>query len=71
MKDKFSEFTNNVFCRRASNQHKAKLLWKEIKYRVPADERRLFETEWNHYTMGEFEPDMFEMDINKIKEYFS
>jgi len=69
-KDKFIDFTNNVFCRRDSNQHKARLTWEEIKYDVPEDKRQLFETEWNHYLMGEFKPDMFGVDINILKQYF-
>jgi len=70
MEEIFIEFTNNVFCRRESNQHKAKILWERIKHEVPVAERKLFETEWNHYVMGEFEPNMFGVDINNLKKYF-
>lgn len=70
MGDKFLEFTNNVFCRREHNQRKAKKLWEEIKYNVPEDERRLFETEWDHYCMGEFDGKFFGKDIDKLKLYF-
>jgi hypothetical protein len=30
MNSTFMEFRNNVFCRRETNQYKAKKLWKEI-----------------------------------------
>ena len=69
--NKFDEFRNNVFSRRESNQHKAKLLWEKIKHKVPKDKCTLFETEWNHYCMGEFDSDLFGMDINKIREYIN
>jgi mRNA degradation ribonuclease J1/J2 len=71
MQSKFNEFVNNVYCRRESNQHKALKLWKEIKEQIPNDISRLFETEWNHYCMGEFEPDKFGMDIETLKPYFA
>jgi len=70
MESKFINFTNNVFCRRESNQHKARLIWEEIKYNAPEDKRRLFETEWNHYIRGEFDGKFFGQDINKLKPYF-
>lgn len=71
MQSKFNEFVNNVYCRRESNQHKAQKLWKEIKELIPNDVRVLFEIEWNHYCMGEFEPDKFGMDIETLKPYFA
>lgn len=71
MQSKFNEFVNNVYCRRESNQHKAQKLWGEIKELIPNDVSRLFETEWNHYCMGEFEPDKFGMDIETLKPYFA
>ena len=66
----FNDFINNVFCRRDSNQHKAKLIWDQIKHHVPEKQRSGFETEWNHYTMGEFTPQQFTCDIESIKQYF-
>lgn len=71
MQSKFNDFVNNVYCRRNSNQHKAQKLWNEIKVLIPYDVRSLFETEWNHYCMGEFEPDKFGMDIEMLKPYFA
>ena len=71
MQSKFNDFVNNVYCRRDSNQHKAKKLWNEIEMLIPDDVRSLFETEWNHYCMGEFEPDKFRIDIETLKPYFA
>lgn len=67
----FNYFVNNVYCRRDSNQYKAHKMWNEIKVLIPNDVRSLFETEWNHYCMSEFEPDKFGMDINILKPYFT
>ena len=64
---KFSEFVNNVFCRRETNQHKAKKLWKELKEIIPTNAASSFETEWNHYMMGEFGSDKFGLDIEILK----
>ncbi len=71
MQSKFNDFVNNVYCRRESNQHKAQKLWNEIKVLIPNDVRSLFETEWNHYCMGEFKPDRLGMYIETLKPYFA
>ena len=63
----FSAFANNVFCRRQINQHKAKKLWKELKEIIPNNVASSFETEWNHYMMGEFDPNKFGLDIEILK----
>jgi len=70
MQNKFNDFVNNVYCRRELNQHKAHKIWDEIKEIIPNNIRQLFEIEWNHYCMGEFESDKFGIDIEMIKSYF-
>ena len=70
MQSKFNDFVNNVYCRRESNQYKVQKLWMEIKQIIPIDISGLFETEWNHYCMGEFESDKFGIDIETLKPYF-
>jgi hypothetical protein len=49
MNDIIDEFRNNLFCRRDSNQRKAKKLWETINVSIPEPDRTLFETEWSHY----------------------
>ena len=70
VKDQFIEFTNNVFCRREHNQRAAHQMWLLIRYRLPLDNQREFETEWNHYCKGEFDASKFSMDVERIKPYF-
>ena len=63
--NQFEEFRNNVFCRNESNQHKAKKLWKEISSIIGASDKVLFQTEWNHYMMGDME-----LDVDGFSSYF-
>lgn len=69
--EKFEEFKNNIFCRRDSNQHKAHELWKEINIVMDTNDKKLFETEWSHYTMGELDIDDFSFYFNQyVKRYY-
>ena len=65
----FESFTNNVLCRRDTNQHTAKGIWKELKNHIPENKRREFETEWNHYLLGELNTDEFGSYIKELKEH--
>jgi len=38
---------------------------------IPDDVRSLFEIEWTHYCMGEFDSDKFGMDIEMLKNCFT
>lgn len=68
----FTEFRNNVFCRRETNQHKAKKLWKQVSSIMNNSDKILFQTEWSHYMMGELEPDCFSLYFDKyVKKYYS
>ena len=74
MNSTFDEFRNNVFCRRDSNQHKARQLWKEINSIMDSSDKTLFQTEWNHYMMGDMELDVdgFSLFFDKyVKKYYS
>jgi len=74
MNSTFTEFRNNVFCRRDSNQHKAKKLWKEISSIMDNSDKTLFQTEWSHYMMGDMELDVggFSRYFDKyVKKYYS
>ena len=66
MNSTFEEFRNNVFCRREQNQHKATQLWKEISAIIDKSDKKLFETEWNHYMMGDCE-----LDVDGFSNYFN
>lgn len=61
----YEEFRNNVFCRNENNQHKAKKLWNQIKTIIDDSDKALFNTEWNHYMMGDME-----LDVNGFSLYF-
>ena len=63
------EFINNVFCRRDSNQHKARKFWNTKKQFLPPKVKSQFEIEWNHYLMGEFDGESFGEDIEKLKPH--
>lgn len=74
MQSKFTDFVNEVMCRRDSNQRKADKLWAEIKPYINDKDARLFETEWRgHYIhTGEHTPDDFAYWIEiLIKPYFA
>jgi hypothetical protein len=74
MQSKFTEFVNEVMCRRDSNQRKADKLWLEIKPYINDKDVKLFETEWRgHYIhAGEHTPDDFAFWIETlIKPYFA
>jgi hypothetical protein len=74
MNSNFTEFRNNVFCRRESNQHKAKKLWNEISKVMNDSDKTLFRTEWSHYMMGDCELDVegFSLFFNEyVKKYYS
>ena len=72
MNSNFEEFRNNVFCRRDSNQHKAKQLWKEISSIMDSSDKTLFQTEWSHFMMEELDADGFSLYFDKyIKKYYS
>lgn len=45
MNSTFDEFRNNVFCRRESNQRKARKLWNEINKIMDDSDKTLFQTE--------------------------
>ena len=68
---KFNDFINNVYCRRESNQHKARKLWDEIEHCFPDKIKTIFKTEWNHYYMNEFNSDKFGIDIEILKTNFN
>ena len=71
MKEKFEEFRNNVFSRRDSNQHRAKVLWKEINAIMDKNIKTLFEIEWGHYMIGELDADDFSFYFNEyVKRYY-
>ncbi len=55
MEKYFEQFRNNVFCRRESNQIKARNLWEKINVIMSNSDKTLFNTEWNHYMMGELD----------------
>lgn len=59
------EFRNNIFCRRESNQKKAKKLWEELKPYLNNSDIQIFNTEWSHYLMGDCE-----LDINGFSLFF-
>ena len=72
MNSTFEEFRNNVFCRRDSNQHKARQLWKEINSIIAFKDRTLFQIEWSHFMMGELDADGFSLYFDKyVKKYYS
>jgi len=74
MNNIFEEFRNNVFCRRESNQRKAKKLWKEISEVMDDSDKALFKTEWSHYMMGDCELDVegFSLFFDiYVKKYYS
>ena len=72
MNSTFDEFRNNVFCRRDSNQCKAKKLWKEISLIIDNSDKTLFQTEWTHFMMGELDADGFSLYFDKyVKKYYS
>lgn len=72
MNSNFEEFRNNVFCRRDSNQHKAKQLWKEISSIMDSSDKTLFQTEWSHFMMEELDADGFSLYFDKyVKKYYS
>ena len=72
MNSTFDEFRNNVFCRRDTNQHKARRLWKEISSIMNSSDKTLFETEWSHFMMGELDADGFSLYFDKyVKKYYS
>jgi hypothetical protein len=72
MNSTFEEFRNNVFCRRDSNQHKARQLWKEINSIIDFKDRTLFQIEWSHFIMGELDADGFSLYFDKyVKKYYS
>jgi hypothetical protein len=52
-------FRNNLFCRRDSNQRKARLLWEDIRNDFDQNIQTLFEIEWSHYMRGELSPNDF------------
>ena len=57
------QFRNEVFCRRETNQHKAKQIWNKLCDKFDSNDKMLFEIEWRHYLMGE-------IDINDFAYYF-
>ena len=66
MNSNFEEFRNNVFCRRDSNQHKAKQLWKEISSIMDSSDK------WSHFMMEELDADGFSLYFDKyVKKYYS
>lgn len=68
---KYNEFRNNVMCRNLSNQIEADKLWKNIKHIVPENDRKLFEIEWGHYMINEFNTDTFASYFDLyVKKYF-
>jgi len=70
LEPEFVQFTNEAFCRREINQHKARKLWEKLRSRIPDSERRKFEVEWSHYMLGEFGAAWFGDEVNLIKKYF-
>jgi hypothetical protein len=69
----FEEFRNNVFCRNDSNQYKAKKLWLQISSIMNDNDKTLFQTEWNHFMMGDMELNVTEFSLffNKyVKKYY-
>jgi hypothetical protein len=67
----FEQFRNNVFCRRESNQRKARTLWRLVRKTINDSDEKLFETEWSHYTMGEIELNDFSLYFDKyVKKHF-
>lgn len=71
-KEKLEEFINNVMCKRESNQHKAHLLWVDIRNGLSEEIVSKFEIEWSHYMLGEFESSEFaRLDITMIKDNYN
>lgn len=67
----FNEFRNNVFCRRYSNQHKAKKIWKEVSSIMHISDKTLFQIEWAHFMMGEIDIDKFSLYFdNYVQKYY-
>ncbi len=64
----FLEFTNEVFCRRDSNQLKADKLWKEIKVLFPEKTSKDFEIDWGHYLLNQFNYEQFGISIVDLKK---
>lgn len=64
------DFINNVFCRRESNQIKAKRLWNKIKENSTLNTKTItdFEIEWSHYLLGEYNPNDFAFFIQSLKD---
>ncbi len=65
----FLEFTNEVFCRRDSNQLKADKLWKEIKNLFPERTSKDFEIDWGHYLLNQLSYEQFGMVIIELKKF--
>lgn len=46
-------FRNNIFCRRESNQRKARKCWSFLSSFITERQKVLFEIEWGHYLIGD------------------
>jgi len=63
----FAEFRNNVFCRRESNQHRAKKIWEDIKHLYEKDVASEFITDWHHYMNNSLHHGGFEIAIVQLR----
>lgn len=71
MKNTFDEFRNNVFCRRETNQYKARKLWEEVNVIMSDNDKILFKTEWSHFIMGELDGNEFSLYFDMyVKKYY-
>ncbi len=53
MEELLEVFRNNIFCRRESNQCKARKYWKYFSSFIPEGVKTEFEKEWLHYLLGD------------------
>ncbi len=66
----FQLFLDDVLCRRERNQVKARLKWQFIKQYFKEEHQSDIEIEWNHYMMGEMDPQEFARYLNKKRNYY-
>lgn len=59
LKKLLEDFRNNVFCRRESNQRKARESWLYLGKLLPDEKRVGFEIEWSHYLLNELNHKQF------------
>lgn len=69
IEEKFKEFTNEVFCRRATNQYIASAIWKtHIVEKLPIEIKNTFQVEWAHYKNGTIDYRQFGAELKGIEK---